>query len=139
MPAYSLHRATRTDLPRLFVASSRTGLYGIDSRFERVDGPIHSDGRRRPRATRPSSSNSRKTNRLAERYSRRPGRASRFSLVAFTGERISAHDEDFQPDLSQHMAAYRACLPFVSEKVVLDSGCGEGYGARCLAAAPRPP
>jgi SAM-dependent methyltransferase len=58
-------------------------------------------------------------------------------VVAFTGERISAHDEDFQPDLSQHMAAYRACLPFVPGKVVLDGGCGEGYGAKCIAESAR--
>ena len=58
-------------------------------------------------------------------------------MVAFTGERISAHDEDFRPDLSQHLAAYRACLPFVSEKVVLDGGCGEGYGAKCIAESAR--
>jgi SAM-dependent methyltransferase len=58
-------------------------------------------------------------------------------LVAFTGERISARDEDFRPDLSQHLAAYRACLPYVSGKVVLDGGCGEGYGGRCLAESAR--
>ena len=54
-------------------------------------------------------------------------------MVAFTGERISAHDEDFRPDLSQHQAAYLASLPFVAGKVVLDGGCGEGYGTNCLA------
>jgi SAM-dependent methyltransferase len=58
-------------------------------------------------------------------------------VVAFTGERIGAHDEDFRPDLSQHMAAYRASLPFVPGKVVLDGGCGEGYGAKLVAESAR--
>jgi len=58
-------------------------------------------------------------------------------VVAFTGERIGANDEDFRPDLSQHLAAYRACLPLVSGKVVLDGGCGEGYGAKWIAESAR--
>lgn len=58
-------------------------------------------------------------------------------MIAFTGERVSARDEDFRPDLAQHLAAYHACLPFVSEKIVLDGGCGEGYGAKCMAETAR--
>jgi 2-polyprenyl-3-methyl-5-hydroxy-6-metoxy-1,4-benzoquinol methylase len=55
----------------------------------------------------------------------------------FTGERVDPHDEDFHPDLVRHLAAYRACLPFVTDKVVLDGGCGEGYGAKWMAGRAR--
>ena len=57
--------------------------------------------------------------------------------MAFTGERIRAGDEYFSPDLSQHLAAYHACLPFVLEKAVLDGGCGDGYGAKAIAESAR--
>jgi 2-polyprenyl-3-methyl-5-hydroxy-6-metoxy-1,4-benzoquinol methylase len=53
----------------------------------------------------------------------------------FTGERLNVGDDDFGPDLSQHLAAYQFCLPEVAGKVVLDAGCGEGYGGRCIAGA----
>jgi SAM-dependent methyltransferase len=62
---------------------------------------------------------------------------SGFSVAAVTGERISALEQDFRPDLSQHLAAYHACLRLVSGKVILDGGCGEGYGARYLAPSAR--
>jgi SAM-dependent methyltransferase len=55
----------------------------------------------------------------------------------FTGERISDRDFDFRPDASQHLAAYQASLPFVLDRVVLDGGCGEGYGARTIARSAR--
>jgi SAM-dependent methyltransferase len=58
-------------------------------------------------------------------------------MSAFTGERIPDRDFDFRPDASQHLAAYQACLPFVEGRVVLDGGCGEGYGTRYLAASAR--
>jgi SAM-dependent methyltransferase len=54
-------------------------------------------------------------------------------VASFTGERVVAFDEDFLPDVIRHLAAYEACLPFVSDKVVLDGGCGEGYGSKRLA------
>jgi SAM-dependent methyltransferase len=57
--------------------------------------------------------------------------------ATFTGERISDRDLDFRPDASQHLAAYQACLPFIRDGVVLDGGCGEGHGARYLAASAR--
>lgn len=58
-------------------------------------------------------------------------------MVAFTGERIHAGDEDFRPDWSQHLAAYRASLPLVRGKAVLDAGCGDARGTGALASSAR--
>ena len=58
-------------------------------------------------------------------------------VVAFTGERIHADDEDFRLDRSQHLAAYHACLPFVSGRVVLDAGCGDAGATSLLARSAR--
>ena len=55
-------------------------------------------------------------------------------MVAFTGERIHTDDDAFRPDVSQHLAAYHACLPFVEDKIVLDAGCGLGAQTVELAA-----
>lgn len=51
----------------------------------------------------------------------------------FTGERLTTFDENFSPDLAQHIAMYNYVLPQVAGKTVLDAGCGEGYGTSLLA------
>jgi SAM-dependent methyltransferase len=58
-------------------------------------------------------------------------------VIAFTGERIHTDDEDFRVDTSQHLAAYHACLPFVSGRVVLDAGCGDAGATSRLARSAR--
>lgn len=58
-------------------------------------------------------------------------------MTPFTGERIHADDEDFRLDVGQHLAAYNACLPFVTGKVVLDAGCGDARATSRLARSAR--
>jgi SAM-dependent methyltransferase len=52
----------------------------------------------------------------------------------FTGERMVAGDPLFAADLSRHLVAYEFARERVRGKVVLDAGCGDGYGAHVLAA-----
>ncbi len=52
---------------------------------------------------------------------------------AYTGERLSAADERFAPDLARHLAAYHLVGPLIAGQRVLEAGCGEGYGAAILA------
>lgn len=49
-----------------------------------------------------------------------------------TGERSSPEDISIHPIYCQHLAAYRYASGFVKDKVVLDLGCGEGYGSGML-------
>lgn len=55
----------------------------------------------------------------------------------YTGERLSASDERFAPDMARHLAAYHLVGPLVAGKRVLEAGCGEGYGAAILASHAR--
>lgn len=50
-----------------------------------------------------------------------------------TAERSSTSDVSINPILRQHLAVYEFAQGFVKDKVVLDAGCGEGYGASLLA------
>jgi ubiquinone/menaquinone biosynthesis C-methylase UbiE len=51
-----------------------------------------------------------------------------------TGERLIVKEgAENDPNYLRHMAAYRFAGRFVKEKIVLDSGCGSGYGAHYLA------
>jgi SAM-dependent methyltransferase len=53
----------------------------------------------------------------------------------FTGERLpGAGDVEFGVDMERHLAAYRWAATQAAGRSVLDAGCGEGYGARLLAA-----
>jgi SAM-dependent methyltransferase len=53
----------------------------------------------------------------------------------FTGERLpGAGDAEFGVDMERHLAAYRWAAARAVGRSVLDAGCGEGYGARLLAA-----
>jgi len=56
---------------------------------------------------------------------------------AFTGERLPDDDPCFRADLARHLAAYHLARGYCTGKVVLDAGCGEGYGAALLAGAAR--
>ncbi|HVM97258.1 MAG TPA: class I SAM-dependent methyltransferase [Candidatus Acidoferrales bacterium] len=50
----------------------------------------------------------------------------------FTGERLVAHDPLFAADFARHLVAYRYAQDWVRGKVVLDAGCGDGYGTELL-------
>jgi len=56
---------------------------------------------------------------------------------AFTGERLPDDDPRFRADLARHLAAYHLARRHCTGKLVLDAGCGEGYGAALLAAVAR--
>jgi SAM-dependent methyltransferase len=56
------------------------------------------------------------------------------SLV-LTGERTLPGIADENYWFRRHEAAYRASVPFVTGAVVLEAGCGEGYGAQLLTGA----
>jgi 2-polyprenyl-3-methyl-5-hydroxy-6-metoxy-1,4-benzoquinol methylase len=56
---------------------------------------------------------------------------------AYTGERLSAEDPRFAPDMARHLAAYHLVAPMVAGLRVLEAGCGEGYGAALLATRAR--
>lgn len=61
--------------------------------------------------------------------------AERWSVPeGYTGERLSAEDARFAPDMARHLAAYHLVGPMVAGKRVLEAGCGEGYGVALLAA-----
>lgn len=55
--------------------------------------------------------------------------------MKFTTERIVPHMPECQPALRTHLARYRFVEPFVQGAVVLDIGCGCGYGSYHLALA----
>jgi SAM-dependent methyltransferase len=55
--------------------------------------------------------------------------------VKFTTERIIPDRAECQPTLRTHMARYRFAGPYVQGAVVLDAGCGCGYGSHHLATA----
>jgi len=55
----------------------------------------------------------------------------------FTGERLVADDPLFIADFSRHLIAYQFAQERVREQVVLDAGCGDGYGAELLAQTAR--
>lgn len=60
--------------------------------------------------------------------------AERWSVPeGYTGERLSAEDARFAPDMARHLAAYHLIGPLVAGKKVLEAGCGEGYGAGMMA------
>lgn len=60
--------------------------------------------------------------------------AARWSVPdGYTGERLSAEDSRFAPDMARHLAAYHLIGPLVAGKKVLEAGCGEGYGAGLMA------
>ncbi len=60
--------------------------------------------------------------------------AARWSVPeGYTGERLSAEDARFAPDMARHLAAYHLVGPLVAGKKVLEAGCGEGYGAGLMA------
>jgi 2-polyprenyl-3-methyl-5-hydroxy-6-metoxy-1,4-benzoquinol methylase len=50
-----------------------------------------------------------------------------------TAERSSQTDVTIKPIFCQHLAVYEYARQFVKDKVVLDAGCGEGYGTYLLA------
>lgn len=52
-------------------------------------------------------------------------------------ERTDPTNPVSNPYLCQYLAVYRYALPYVRGKVVLDAGCGEGYGANLLATQAR--
>jgi ubiquinone/menaquinone biosynthesis C-methylase UbiE len=54
-------------------------------------------------------------------------------LVRFTTERLIPDRPELKPLLVSHMARYRFAEPLVQDAVVLDAGCGCGYGAHYLA------
>jgi len=51
----------------------------------------------------------------------------------FTGERLVADDPLFAADMSRHLVAYRFAQKRVAGRMVLDAGCGDGYGTHLLA------
>jgi SAM-dependent methyltransferase len=53
--------------------------------------------------------------------------------LVLTGERTLPGIADENYWFRRHEAAYRAIVPFVTGAVVLEAGCGEGYGADLLA------
>lgn len=53
--------------------------------------------------------------------------------MAKTAERSSETDITINPLFRQYLAAYEYALQFAKDKVVLDVGCGEGYGTNLLA------
>ncbi len=59
--------------------------------------------------------------------------ASARARPAFTGERLPDDDPHFRADLARHLAAYHLARRYSAGKLVLDAGCGEGYGAALLA------
>lgn len=50
-----------------------------------------------------------------------------------TAERSSANDITVNPIFMQHLAAYEYASQFTGDKIVLELGCGEGYGTVLLA------
>jgi SAM-dependent methyltransferase len=52
----------------------------------------------------------------------------------FTGERLVANDPLFAADMARHLFAYRWAQERGRGRVVLDAGCGDGYGTHMLAA-----
>lgn len=54
-----------------------------------------------------------------------------------TGERLDDQSALYRADLARHRAAYRFALEALAEGLVLDLGCGTGYGADELAMAGR--
>lgn len=54
------------------------------------------------------------------------------AALALTGERTLPGIPDENYWFRRHEAAYLATVPFVTGAVVLEAGCGEGYGARLL-------
>jgi len=55
--------------------------------------------------------------------------------MKFTTERIIPDQAECGPMLTTHLARYRLAEPLVQNKVVLDAGCGCGYGTNYLAAS----
>ena len=53
--------------------------------------------------------------------------------MRFTTERLIPDRPELQPMLISHMARYRFAEPLVRDAVVLDAGCGCGYGSYHLA------
>lgn len=53
--------------------------------------------------------------------------------MSFTGERLPGASGDFAVDLARHLAAYQFVRDRAEGRIVLDAGCGEGYGAALLA------
>jgi SAM-dependent methyltransferase len=49
-----------------------------------------------------------------------------------TAERSSTSDVYINPILKQHLSVYEYAQGFVKDKIVLDAGCGEGYGTSLL-------
>lgn len=60
-----------------------------------------------------------------------PGRGD---LLHLTGERTAPGVPHENYWFRRHEAAYRALLPWCADAVVLEAGCGEGYGAGLIAA-----
>jgi SAM-dependent methyltransferase len=58
---------------------------------------------------------------------------ARIQPLVLTGERTLPGIPDENYWFRRHEAAYRAVVPFVTGAVVLEAGCGEGYGADVLA------
>jgi SAM-dependent methyltransferase len=56
------------------------------------------------------------------------------SGLVLTGERTLPGIADENYWFRRHEAAYRAIVPFVTGALVLDAGCGEGYGSASLRA-----
>ncbi|KKK85699.1 hypothetical protein LCGC14_2770670, partial [marine sediment metagenome] len=50
-----------------------------------------------------------------------------------TGERIIPGNQAFNYSFQHHLFAYRWALNHCSDKIVLDAGCGEGYGSKIIA------
>lgn len=66
-----------------------------------------------------------------------PAPMSRSEALHLTGERTVPGIPEENYWFRRHEAAYHALLPFCADQVVLEAGCGEGYGASLIASFAR--
>jgi len=53
--------------------------------------------------------------------------------MKFTAERVIPHRFELKPMLQEHIIRYQFAKPYIQNAVVLDAGCGCGYGTHHLA------